>query len=155
MDATPRNVNDRPHLNELGDVLRPAVEQVRMQALPQEALSRSLGRARALGPPPVKFWRRPEVRMLATAAAAALVVAVLSVWARHYITGMNQLAPLRLSDPAEQNQPPGSEDNQRIAPERDTSYFPQRNGDVNIPGPINPAGREKTINRQDARGARK
>ncbi len=71
MDPASHNQGDPAHLNELGDVLRLAVESVRVEPVPGDRMSRSLDEARRLGPPPEPRRRRPWV-MLTVAAVAAL-----------------------------------------------------------------------------------
>jgi hypothetical protein len=65
--------NEPTPIQEVGDTLRPAVEQVRSSAPPPEAVERSIDRAQRLGPP---IWR-PSRRRLAWVAVAAGIAAVL------------------------------------------------------------------------------
>ncbi len=72
MDEKTPPVNESNPMQELGDALRPAVEQVRAAVPSAEAVARSVDRAEKLGPPP----RRRSRRWLAWGAAAAAVAAV-------------------------------------------------------------------------------
>jgi hypothetical protein len=71
MDPRPHNQGQPAHLNELGDVLRLAVEQVRGEPVPGDRMNRTLDEARRLGPPPEprRPWR-PWAALGVTAVAA-------------------------------------------------------------------------------------
>jgi tetratricopeptide (TPR) repeat protein len=73
MDDKIPTPNNTPPMQELGDTLRPAVEQVRAAAPPVDAVERSMDRAQHLGPP----LRRRSRRWLAYSAAAGIAAAIL------------------------------------------------------------------------------
>src|SRR6185437_14716453 len=72
-DKTPLP-NEPTPLQEVGDTLRPAVEQVRAVVPPPDAVERSVDHAQRLGPP-----RRRSRRWLATSAVAAGIAVVIFV----------------------------------------------------------------------------
>jgi hypothetical protein len=63
---------DRPNLDELGESLRPAVEQVLDEPIPVAARERSLARARRLKCRQPQPWRHRRADLLAVASIAAL-----------------------------------------------------------------------------------
>jgi Ca-activated chloride channel family protein len=74
------NRDDRNPLNELSDGLRQAVEQVRSEPVPEDALARVLERAQSL---PVRRplpWARLDRYVLAFAGVAAMVLVAVAVW---------------------------------------------------------------------------
>jgi hypothetical protein len=92
MAVPARNPGDRPLFDELGDLLGPAVEQVRQQQPPSEVLARALDRARALDAPkilPIRPRRSHSVVVLATAASLffALGLALMGWPPRGYQAG--------------------------------------------------------------------
>jgi hypothetical protein len=72
---------DRPdHLDELGEALRPAVEQVRATPVPAEAAGRAVERARRIGrKAPAQPWLRRHGHLLAVAGLAGLLVGGLAL----------------------------------------------------------------------------
>ncbi len=94
MTATPHHPEGRSPLDELSDVLRPAVAQVRAAAPPADALQRALGRARRLGPP-----RPRRVRFRHDLLAAAGIAAML-------LLGLG-LVPSQRPDAPPRPAPPG------------------------------------------------
>ncbi len=75
MDDKTSSPNEPTPLQEVGDALRPAVEQVCAVAPPPDAVERSIDHAQRLGPP----MRRRRRRVLAWSAAAAGIAAVVLV----------------------------------------------------------------------------
>ncbi len=75
MDETTNPLNERPFADELGDVLRSAVEQTRAEPPPAHSLARSLERARRLGPGRTNPWLRYHRAATAAAVAAVLFMA--------------------------------------------------------------------------------
>jgi hypothetical protein len=72
MDPRSDNRGEPAHLNELGDLLRLAVEHVRGEAVPGDRMSRTLDEVRRLGPPPEPRRRWRPWAALGVAAVAAL-----------------------------------------------------------------------------------
>ncbi len=75
MDETTNPLEERPFAQELGDVLRSAVEQTRAEPPPLHSLARSLERARRLGPGRANPWLRYHRAATAAAVAAVLFLA--------------------------------------------------------------------------------
>ena len=75
MDETPNPLEERPFTHELGDVLRSAVQQARMEPPPAHSLARSLKRARRLGPGRANPWLRYHQAATTAAVAAVLFLA--------------------------------------------------------------------------------
>ncbi len=70
----PNPLEERPFAHELGDALRAAVWQVRAEGPPPASVSRSMERARWLGPGRVNPWLRYHRAATASAAAAVLML---------------------------------------------------------------------------------
>jgi tetratricopeptide (TPR) repeat protein len=79
MDAPIPPTNEPTPLQEVGDTLRPAVEQVRAQTPPADAQGRSLDRAQRLGPPPVRSHRRLQW-LVAVGGIAAMILVGVALW---------------------------------------------------------------------------
>jgi hypothetical protein len=75
VDETTYPLEDHPFTQELGDVLRSAVEQTRAEPPPLHSLARSLERARRLGPGRANPWLRYHRAATAAAVAAVLFLA--------------------------------------------------------------------------------
>jgi hypothetical protein len=75
MDPTPHNPDGPAHLNELGEVLRLAVDSVRAEEPPEDGMKRVLEDVRRMGPlpEPKRRWRRWAGLSVAGAAAVALI----------------------------------------------------------------------------------
>ncbi len=74
MDERPNPLEERPFAHELGDALRAAIWQIRAEGPPPASVSRSLERARRLGPGRVNPWLRYHRAATAAAAAAVLML---------------------------------------------------------------------------------
>jgi hypothetical protein len=74
VDAKTNPDRERPTVQELGDVLTPAVEQARAAAPPAEAVERAVGRAVRIRPKPVKRRRTGSPILYAGAAVAATLL---------------------------------------------------------------------------------
>jgi hypothetical protein len=75
MDPRAHNQGEPAHLNELGEVLRLAVESVRAEPVPADRMGRTLDEARRLGPPPEprRRWRRWAALTVAAVVALGMV----------------------------------------------------------------------------------
>jgi hypothetical protein len=75
MDPTPHNPDGPAHRNELGEVLRLAVDAVRAERLPEEQMKQVMDDVRRMGPlpEPKRHWRRWAGLSVAGATAVALL----------------------------------------------------------------------------------
>jgi hypothetical protein len=73
VDDRPNPLEQRPFVEELGDALRAAVDQLRTEPPPAASMARALERARRLGPGKVNPWLRYH-RIAVTAAVAAVLM---------------------------------------------------------------------------------
>jgi von Willebrand factor/Domain of unknown function (DUF3520) len=73
VDETPKPLEERPFVPELGDALRTVVGHVRSEPPPAASIARALDRARRLGPGKVNPWLRYH-RLALTAAVAAVLL---------------------------------------------------------------------------------
>src|SRR5271168_4285715 len=78
---------------QLGDTLRPAVEQIRQSVPPPEALNRSLARARRIAPPGLRAWNGRRVQLFATGIVAATLLITLGMCCSTYPPGGYRAGP--------------------------------------------------------------